>query len=109
MPISVCPVATVRAPISRVWGLLDEPSSYAQWWDAETLAIVPKGPAQPGQNIYARTRALGRWWKVHIAVERVDAAAHQIDLTTHLPFGITVYNHITCVPLDSEQCRVSFG
>ncbi len=109
MSINVCPIAIIQAPISRVWQLLDEPSSYAQWWDAETLAIVPAGPAQPGQNIYARSRALGRWWKVHIAVERVEAAAQQIDLTTHLPLGISVYNHITCVPLDNEQCRVSFG
>ncbi len=109
MPISVCPIAVIEAPISRVWQLLNEPSSYAQWWDAETLAIVPQEPAQPGQNIYARTRALGRWWKVHIAVERVDAGGHQIDLTTCLPLGITVHNHITCVPLDGGECRVSFG
>ncbi len=109
MPISVCPIAVIQAPIGRVWELLDEPSSYAQWWDAETLAIVPAGPAHPGQVYYARSRALGRWWKVHISVERVEAAAHQIDLTTHLPLGITVYNHIACLPADGEQCRVSFG
>ena len=33
----------------------------------------------------------------------------QLDLLTQLPFGITVHNHIACVPLDSQHTRVSFG
>jgi len=46
---------------------------------------------------------------VHITVTGVDAAKHAIDLTTRLPLGITVYNHITVAPLEGGAGRVSFG
>jgi hypothetical protein len=106
---STCPIATVNAPVERVWHLLSDPRQYALWWDAETCAIDPAGPAQAGQTIEARTKALGTWWDVHIAVERVDADRHQLDLTTRLPFGITVHNLITCAAVEDGACRVSFG
>jgi ligand-binding SRPBCC domain-containing protein len=99
----------VRAPAEKVWALLSEPASYALWWEAETRTIVPAGPARPGQQITAQTRALGKRWDVHITVEAVDAARRAIDLTTRLPFGITVRNHITASALEGGACRVSFG
>jgi ligand-binding SRPBCC domain-containing protein len=105
----MCPIAVVRAPEERVWYLLCQPANYAQWWDAQTLAITPAGSAQPGQRIEAQTTALGRQWTVSITVEHIDYAQHVIDLTTRLPFGITVHNHIACLPLDATNCRVSFG
>lgn len=109
MAFSTCPIAVVRAPAERVWGLLSGPANYAQWWDAQVRAITPAGSAQPGQRIEAQTTALGRQWTVNITVEHIDHARHAIDLTARLPFGITVHNHITCVPVDATTCRVSFG
>jgi ligand-binding SRPBCC domain-containing protein len=106
---STCPVAAVHAPVERVWDLLSQPTNYAQWWDAQTRAITPAGSAQSGQRIEAWTTALGRQWNVNITVERVDHVRRVIELTTRLPLGITVRNHITCVPLDAATCRVSFG
>jgi hypothetical protein len=107
--LSVCPIAVIDAPIERVWGLLSQPSSYAQWWDAQTRAIEPEGAARAGQKIHAQTRALGTTWDVHIVVENVCAAQHTLDLTTRLPLGITVRNHIVCAALNDAQSRVSFG
>jgi uncharacterized protein YndB with AHSA1/START domain len=109
MSISVCPLAAIHAPVERVWSFLSEPANYALWWDAQTRAIVPEGPASPGQKIYAQTRALGKHWTVTVMVKDVDEAKRQIHLTTVLPWGITVHNHITCLPLDPAHCRVSFG
>jgi ligand-binding SRPBCC domain-containing protein len=109
MSISVCPIAVVQAPAELVWSMLSEPASFAVWWDAETLTIAPEGPAQPGQTITAQTRALGLKWPVRITVNAVDAAQRAIDLTTRLPLGITVHNHLTCTPVDGSSCRVSFG
>jgi ligand-binding SRPBCC domain-containing protein len=110
-------MAVIHAPAERVWDLLSEPANYALWWDAQTRAfseswkftITPSGSAQPGQRVEAQTAALGRQWNVNITVEDVDHARRVIDLTTRLPFGITVHNHITCVPLEPTTCRVSFG
>jgi ligand-binding SRPBCC domain-containing protein len=128
MSISVCPLATIHAPVERVWSFLSEPANYglwwdaqtrwsffsepahhALWWDAQTRSIVPEGSASAGQKIYAQTTALGKHWNATVTVEGVDEAKRQIDLTTVLPWGITVHNHITCLPLDPAHCRVSFG
>ena len=109
MSFNTCPIATVNAPAERVWGLLSDPASYAQWWDAQTRSIAPEGPARPGQRIEAQAAGLGRRWDVHITVEAVDASAHRLALTTRLPLGITVRNHISVVALGAAACRVTFG
>jgi hypothetical protein len=89
--------------------MLSEPESYANWWDATTRSIVPRGTATPGQVICTKSAAFGRNWDVTIRVEAVDAARRHLDLTTALPLGITVHNHITCTPVDESACQVSFG
>jgi hypothetical protein len=109
MSLSVCPIATVQASSTIVWSLLDMPESYASWWDAHTDSINPTGPAQAGQVIRAHSRAFGLSWPVRIRVERVDAGLKELNLTTSLPFGITILNHIKVIPLDAYTCRVSFG
>lgn len=95
--------------MERVWHLLASPIRYANWWDAQTLSIIPEGPAQSGQQISAQTVALGTRWEVHITVQAVTPEKQQLDLLTRLPLGITVYSHITCASLDDEHTRVSFG
>ena len=109
MSLSVCPIATVHAPVEQIWALLSEPDCYARWWDAQTRSIAPKGAAQPGQKILAQSQAFAKVWNVTITVERVDSSKRQIDLTTSLPLGITVHNHIVCAPLERATCRVTFG
>lgn len=107
--VSVCPITTIHAPAEHVWNFLSEPSNYALWWDAQTRSIIPQGSSLPGKKIYAETTALGKQWSVTVIVEKVNKVERQIDLTTRLPFGITVHNHIACVPLDKDNCQVSFG
>jgi hypothetical protein len=109
MSVSVCPIAAVRAPVEKVWSFLSEPANYALWWNAQTKSITPPGHARPGQRIDARSKSLGTDWPVSVVVEGIEESAHRIHLQTRLPFGITVYNHITCVPVDAFSCQVSFG
>ena len=110
MSFSTCPIATVNAPVDQVWRLLANPAQYDLWWEVRTRSIVPEGPAQPGQQIVAQASALGRQWDVvHLTVQAVDPEKRQLDLLTRMPFGISVYNHITCQSLDSQNTRVSFG
>ncbi len=109
MAVNVCPVAVVDASLERVWDFLSVPARYDRWWEAETLAVEPDGPPQPGQVIHAHIWGLGRWWPLTTVVDGVDQAHHRLDLTTHLPLGITVANHLTCSPLTDGRCQVSFG
>ncbi len=106
MPVNTCPISVINAPVERVWDLLYVPAHYDQWWEAATESIEPPGPVQPGQVIHAR---LGRWFHMTAMVDGVEPARHHLDLTTHLPFGITGYNHITCSPLADGRCQVTFG
>ena len=109
MSFTTCPIAEVRAPIERVWAYLEQPTNYALWWDVATIAIIPEGLVRPGQKILGRTRALAREWPVTVLVRQVDEARHALELTTTLPLGITVHNHILCTPAGSTSCRVAFG
>jgi hypothetical protein len=105
MTISTCPIATINAPIERVWELLSEPANYDLWWDAQTRSIVPEGRAQAGQKIFAKTGGLN----MLAIVNGVDESKYQIHLTTKLPFGITGFNHFTCTALPNSTTQVSLG
>ena len=48
-------------------------------------------------------------WNVNIEVLGLDEKRHQIHLKTTLPLGITVFNHITCTPINHSATQVSFG
>ena len=109
MPVSVCPSANVAASAEEVWGLLMQPETYDQWWDFHAEAVVPAGPATPGQVVSGWSRALGRKWPVSLAIEAMDAQKRQMLLRTTLPLGIVVQNQITCAPLDATSCRLQFG
>jgi len=109
MSINVCPVAVVNAPLDHVWEFLSEPKNYALWWDAQTQRINPEGRAHAGQKIHAKTIEAGRSWDLTVTVNAVDESKHQIHLTTTLPFGITVYNQVTCTALRDGNTHVSFG
>lgn len=109
MAVSVCPVATVYAPAEVTWALLDEPEVYAEWWDVHTDSVSPPGSAHPGQEVLASTRRLGFKLKAHIRVDSVDPNSRELNLTTSLPFGITVINHIKVIRIDGVTSRVSFG
>jgi hypothetical protein len=107
--VFICPIATIDAPLERVWYFLSEPANYALWWDADTRSILPAGSAHPGQKIIAKSSALGRQWEVNILVEGVEEVKHQLLLKTMLPLGITVFNHITCTSINSAATQVTFG
>jgi hypothetical protein len=109
MSLSVCPIATVQASDATIWSLLADPAAYAKWWDATTDAISPTGLAQPGQLIIAHSQALGKRWKVSIRFDDIDTARRELGLTTSLPLGITILNHIIVNALDDHTSRVSFG
>ena len=109
MAVSVCPTDIVHAPAERVWALLSDPAKFDLWWDAHTDRITPPGPAQPGQTVEAHAHGLGRDWPIHFAVNAVDPAHHSLDLSTHLPLGIHMHNHLTVVPIDAGSSRLTFG
>ena len=109
MSLSVCPIATVRAPSEAVWSLLDDPRRYDIWWEAHTDSVSPPGPAQASQEVRAHAGAFGLNGQIRIRVESMEAGLKELNLTTSLPFGIFMHNHLKVIPLSENTCRVSFG
>ncbi len=109
MSLSVCPITVVQAPTEVVWDLLSNPTNFSSWSDAKVDRLLPDGPAQAGQHVEAHAELLGLKRPVHIEVRGIDRSHRTLDLTTSLPLGITVHNHITVTPLESHSCQVSFG
>ncbi len=44
MGLTVCPAATVEAPVEVVWEILTHPAHYPEWADAQIQCIEPEGP-----------------------------------------------------------------
>ena len=109
MTISVCPIATVEAPLGVAWRVLTDSESYGDWWNARLERVEPSGAAREGQIVHASTRAIGRAWPVTVRVLGVDHDRHVLDLQTALPLGITVRNHIVVAALGPSRCRLTFG
>src|SRR5262249_48461934 len=107
--ISVCPVATVQAPLEGVWAELTNPASYGAWWRARTERIEPPGPLAPGQTVYASAGALGVRLPVTLHVEGGEPARHAVGLRAEFPLGIVVANHLVCQAIDAGTTRLSFG
>jgi uncharacterized protein YndB with AHSA1/START domain len=105
MSVNVCPIAVINAPLERVWKFLSEPANYDLWWDAKTQSILPEGHAQAGQRVHAKASG----FNIFLMVDAVDESKHKIDFTTKFPFGITGFNHLTCIALTNSTTQVSFG
>jgi hypothetical protein len=44
-----------------------------------------------------------------LVVKEVDHVQHRLSLVVSLPLGITDHATISCMSLDANRCRVSFG
>jgi uncharacterized protein YndB with AHSA1/START domain len=75
MTVTICPAATIKAPIERVWSLLMDPRKWTDWSTARLEAAKPDGPLQAGQRLYFSSPAFGKRWHAvtsvtSVAVER---------------------------------------
>jgi uncharacterized protein YndB with AHSA1/START domain len=109
MTVTSCPVATIRAPIAAVWGLLSQPSRYETWSDGELVAVDPPGPAFAGQVIRMRSRAAGRRWPIGFEIVDVVAAEHRIAFDVSLPLGIVNREVISCRSVSPTETWVTFN
>jgi hypothetical protein len=103
-----CPTSIVNAPVEIVWTLLTRPEEWGGFYDVRIATVEPPGPAAVGQVVFAESGP----WLLHLKLElrfiKIDAANHLLELDVRLPFGITVHEELSCVPLGRDQCRVNY-
>jgi len=108
MTVIACPSDVIAASPDSVWELLTRSEHYEGWTGAELVNVIPSAPAQPGQRIDFRVRALGRMWPVRFEVGGLrDREA--LELNVFMPLGIVNHEVIVLSRLDDAHTRVTFN
>jgi len=109
MTVTVCPAATINAPIERVWSLLMDPTKWTDWSTARLEAAAPNGPLHAGQQLHFSSRAFGRRWHAVTTVRSIAVERHSVDVDVSVPFGIINHEHLSLVSLPDRRTHVQFG
>jgi hypothetical protein len=109
VPVSVCPMAVVEAPVERVWDLVTSPEEFGSWADAMLVRAEPPGRARAGQRLRLVTSALGHAFRVEMSVLEVDAGQRRLRLLIRLPLGLVNDETITMSPAGEYWTIVRFG
>jgi hypothetical protein len=103
-----CPTSVVNAPVETVWALLVRPEAWGEFYDLRIASVAPPGPAAVGQVVLAESGPRLLRLKLEFRFTTVDAANHRLGLDVRFPFGVTVREDLSCVPLGPERCRVNY-
>ena len=112
MAVSVCPMDVLAAPVEKVWAILMDSRSYAEWSDLgdfKEVRITPPGPIAAGQVMEGRMPGLGFAIRVRLVVREVDVEDHRVGFDVSLPLGIHNAAAITATGLDAQTTRVAYG
>lgn len=109
MNYTSCPTGLVNAPVELVWKLLMRPEGWGDFYNVRITAVEPAGPAVVGQTVFAESGPQFLHLKLQFRFLEIDALNHRLGLDARFPFGITVRENLTCVPLGQEQCRVNYS
>ena len=109
MKCTSCPTGAVDAPVEVVWTLLTHPEGWGNFYNVRITAADPAGPAVAGQTVFAESGPEFLHLKLQFQFVDIDALNHQLVFDARFPFGITVREDLSCVPLGQQQCRVNYS
>ena len=101
--IQTCPTDVIAAPVERVWDLLTQPERLARW-SGTTLHGGPHRALATGDRLTLTRFGL----RVRFEVRAMEPQ-RTLSIEVRLPLGVVNYETIRIAPLESDQCRVSFG
>ena len=102
-PMLVCPTDVVLAPAERIWHLLTDSRTLAQW-TGTTLVGAPACPMSAGDHLVFRAGV----WRITFDVLDVRPP-RTLTLDVGLPFGVTNHEQIQISPIDARSSRVTFN
>jgi hypothetical protein len=109
MKYTSCPTGVVNAPVEVVWTLLTHPEGWGDFYNVRITAADPAGPAVVGQTVFAESGPEFLHLKLQFQFVDIDALNYQLVFDARFPFGVTVREDLSCVPLGQQQCRVNYS
>src|SRR5262249_61195645 len=107
-PQACCPPTMLNAPVEFVWSLPPHPEKGGVFYVVRVISVEPAGPAVVGQIVFAESGPR----LLHLALEfrftKIDAVNYELGLEVKFPFGVTVREDLSCVPIGQDQCRVNY-
>jgi hypothetical protein len=95
--------------VELVWTLLTHPEGWGDFYNVRITAADPAGPAVVGQTVYAEAGPQFLHLKLQFRFTQIDALNYKLGFDARFPFGITVREDLTCVPLGQKRCRVNYN
>ena len=120
MKYASCPTGVVNAPVEVVWTLLTHPEGWGDFYNVRITVADPAGPAVVGQTVFARSGPEFLHLKLQFRFTEIDALNYKLRFTeidalnyklgfdVRFPFGVTVREDMSCIPLGQQQCRVNY-
>jgi hypothetical protein len=103
-----CPTGVVNAPVEVVWTLLTHPEGWGDFYNVRITAADPAGPAVVGQTVFAQAGPEFLHLKLQFRFTEIDSLNYKLGFDARFPFGVTVREDMSCVPLGQQQCRVNY-
>jgi uncharacterized protein YndB with AHSA1/START domain len=101
--MEVCPTDLVLAPAERIWHLVTDPRTLAQW-TGTTLVEDSVGPLSAGDHLVLRAGVF------RITFDVLDMRPpRELTIDVGLPFGVANHEHIQITPIDAHSSRVTFN
>jgi hypothetical protein len=104
-----CPTGVVNAPVEIVWTLLTHPEGWGDFYNVRITAADPAGPAVVGQTVFAESGPEFLHLKLQFRFTEIDALNYKLGFDVRFPFGVTVREDLSCVPLGQQRCRVKYN
>jgi hypothetical protein len=108
MKYASCPTGVVNAPVEVVWTLLTHPEGWGDFYNVRITAADPAGPAVVGQRVFAQSGPEFLHLKLQFRFTEIDALNYKLGFDAQFPFGVTVREDMSCIPLGQQQCRVNY-
>jgi Polyketide cyclase / dehydrase and lipid transport len=108
MKYASCPTGVVNAPVEVVWTLLTHPEGWGDFYNVRITGADPAGSAVVGQTVFAQSGPEFLHLKLQFRFTEIDALNYKLGFDARFPFGVTVREDMSCIPLGQQQCRVNY-
>ena len=78
------------------------------FYKVRITAADPAGPAVVGQTVFAQSGPEFLHLKLQFRFTEIDALNYKLRFDARFPFGVTVREDMSCIPLGQQQCRVNY-